>query len=99
MMPWETVILRLMARCKKCGGYQHDPMRFGSGQMAPFCKCPTRVRSYEDRVSKPSTKSQKSSRLSTAEQLVMLAKLYKEGSLTELEFKTLKSQLLSRGDS
>ena len=97
MMPWETVILRLVARCKKCGGYQH--VRFGSGQLGSFCQCPTWLDNSENRVSRSSTKSQKSSRLSTAEQLVMLAKLYKEGSLTELEFKTLKSQLLSRGDS
>lgn len=37
--------------------------------------------------------------LSVAEQLAVLAKLRKDGSLTEQEFATLKSRLISGGDS
>ena len=47
----------------------------------------------------PKKKQAKTSRLSIAEQLAVLAKLRSEGSLTEKEFQTLKTQLISGGDS
>ena len=91
--------MALMARCKKCGGYQHDPMRLGSGRLTPFCTCPTKAINYEARV--PRTRSapkDSSSRLSVAEQLAVLAKLRENGAITEQEFKLLKAQLIARGE-
>ena len=71
-------------------------MRFGSGT-GPICKCPSRSSRSEGRVPSSSSK-RRSSRLSVAEQLAVLAKLYEKGSLTEQEFKLLKSQLIARGE-
>lgn len=91
--------LASMGRCRKCGGYQNDSMRLGSGRIGPDCTCPPRVSRSEIRVPRTSPAPKKpSSRLSVAEQLAVLAKLYEKGSLTEQEFKLLKTQLIARGE-
>lgn len=87
--------LAYMSRCRKCGGYQHDPMRFGSGRLGPACTCPTRERSSGTR----SSSSRSKSKLSTVEQLALLTKLYQDGAITEGEFRQLKAQLIAHGDA
>jgi hypothetical protein len=75
-----------MAGCRKCGGSKN--VRFGSGQPhVEICHCP-----------EVSAKPKPTSRLSVAEQLAVLVKLYEKGALTDQEFRILKTQLISRGE-
>ncbi len=81
--------------CKTCGIPIRNYVGFGSGRL-PSCNCP-----------RPATKRETSRREPTqnityvspapniADQLAVLAKLRKEGSLTEQEFQTLKTRLIS----
>jgi hypothetical protein len=88
-----------MDRCKKCGGYRNDPMRLGSGRRGPDCSCASWLKNFEDKAPRKSAQARKStSRLSTAEQLAVLAKLFKEGALSEQEFRILKAKLIAGGD-
>ena len=80
--------------CKKCG--KLSP-RLGGVYPGGFCKCPEK-RSPSSRTSRQDTIIV-SPGLSGAEQLLVLAKLRKEGALTEQEFQTLKTRLISGDDS
>jgi hypothetical protein len=81
-------------QCKKCG--KVSP-RLGGVYPRGFCKCP------EKRETSRKAPTQNITYVSPtptiADQLVVLAKLHKEGSLTEQEFQTLKTRLISGGKS
>lgn len=83
--------------CEKCGGFKGDPLRTlrrGLGSSTTrYCTCLTPLRKRG--ASSPRPKSQKSTGLSVAEQLAVLADLREQGSLTEQEFQTLKTRLIS----
>jgi hypothetical protein len=86
--------------CARCGRLiSTNELSLGSG-MQPTCQCP---RPASRRQSTRQTPTQNityvSSTPSIAEQLVLLAKLRSDGALTEQEFQTLKSRLVSGGNS
>jgi hypothetical protein len=88
-------------RCSRCGLYKtnYDPNSLGSGRRAG-CLCP---RPTTRRQSARQTPAQNityvPSTPTVAEQLVQLAKLYSAGALTDQEFQTLKTRLISGGTS
>jgi hypothetical protein len=84
-----------MAKCRKCGGEESYRMSLGSGRVGPACSCPLPAARSEARPR--STPNKPSSRLSVAEQLVLLVKLYEKGALSEQEFEILKSKLIAQG--
>ena len=84
-----------MAKCRKCGGEESYRNSFGSGRVGPACSCPLPSARSEPRPR--SAPNKPSSRLSVAEQLVLLVKLYEKGAISEQEFKILKSKLIAQG--
>ena len=97
--------------CNICGLWIEDVETYslGSGRQ-PSCSCPhPEVRRKPSR--RPVARREPSRREPTqnityvspapsiADQLAVLAKLRKEGSLTEQEFQTLKTRLISGGKS
>lgn len=99
-----------MQSCSKCGREKRVELtleqmrrrgrpRGLGGSTTQYCACAPLRTVYKHGVSAPRPKSQKSSRLSIAEQLAVLAELREQGSLTEQEFQTLKTRLISGGDS
>lgn len=94
--------MRIFETCGKCGlpfwtGEYADG--FGLQYVPEECRCkdPKRGSVSRRRPSRTRTRSKPSSRLSIAEQLALLTELHERGSLTEQEFQTLKSQLISGG--
>ncbi len=89
-----------MGTCKNCGGAlkrTYMPRGMGSSTTI-YCNCAGLRTVHKHGASTPKKKSSESSRLSIAEQLVVLAGLRFEGSITEQEFQTLKTRLISGGD-
>lgn len=92
-----------MSKCERCGGKVGfsvhpgrviDGRRRGLGSSTTrYCTCLKTV--HKRGASSPRPKSQKSSGLSVAEQLAVLADLREQGSLTEQEFQTMKNRLIS----
>jgi len=71
----------------------------GSGR-PPHCHCPRPAAKRETSRREPTQNiTYVSPAPSIADQLAVLAKLRKEGSLTEQEFQTLKTRLISGGKS
>jgi hypothetical protein len=97
-----------MAVCKNCGreiDRGEDILSLGSGRQ-PSCRCPRPVARREPSrrpVARRETSRHETTQNITyvspapsiADQLAVLAKLRKEGSLTEQEFQTLKTRLIS----
>lgn len=93
-------------RCTTCGliilseeARAHRAVSLGSGR-EPACRCP---RPRARRATSPREQIQNITYVapapSIADQLAVLAKLLKEGSLTKEEFQTLKTRLISGGKS
>ena len=88
---------RSCARC--CRLISTNELSLGSG-MQPTCQCPRpATRRQSTRQTPTQNITYVSSTPSIAEQLVLLAKLRSDGALTEQEFQTLKSRLVSGGNS
>ena len=88
-----------MSVCKKCGRSidRGERLSLGSGRV-PSCSCPRPVARREpSRRETTQNITYVSPAPSIADQLAVLAKLRKEGSLTEQEFQTLKTRLISGG--
>ena len=88
--------------CNICGLWIEDVetiRSLGSGRQ-PSCSCPhPEVRRKPSRREPTQNITYVSPAPSIADQLAVLAKLRKEGSLTEQEFQTLKTRLISGGKS
>ena len=86
--------------CARCGRLiSTNELSLGSG-MQPTCQCPRPVtRRQSTRQTPTQNITYVSSTPSIAEQLVLLAKLRSDGALTEQEFQTLKSRLVSGGNA
>ena len=87
-------------RCTKCGRLiSTNELSLGSGKQ-PTCQCPRpATRRQSNRQTPTQNVTYVSSTPSIAEQLVLLAKLRSDGALTEQEFQTLKSRLVSGGNA
>ena len=88
--------------CRTCGlrivVFTGTP-RLGSGRQ-PSCRCPRPAAKRETSRREPTQNITYVAPTPTiADQLVVLAKLRKEGALTEQEFQTLKTRLISGDDS
>lgn len=101
--PAIKVVSLIYEPCGRCGlpywtGEYNDG--FGLQYIPNRCQCrqPKRQRVSRRRRSGNRKRAKKTSRLSIAEQLALLTELYERGSLTEQEFQTLKSRLISGGE-
>lgn len=79
--------------CPKCGKVEFRMGRYG---VDGVCRCATNRLTSTPREPKRKTVNETSS-LSTVEQLERLLNLHLQGALTEEEFATLKSRLISGG--
>lgn len=79
--------------CPKCGKVEFRMGRYGDNGI---CRCAEKRRTTTPRVPKWNPAIETSS-LSTVEQLERLLNLRLQGALTEEEFTTLKSRLISGG--
>jgi len=86
--------------CARCGRLiSTNELILGYG-MQPTCQCPRpATRRQSTRQTPTQNITYVSSTPSIAEQLVLLARLRSDGALTEQEFQTLKSRLISGGNS
>ena len=79
--------------CLKCGKFEFQMGRYGDNGI---CRCAEKRRTTTQREPKWNPAIETSS-LSTVEQLERLLNLRLQGALTEEEFTTLKSRLISGG--
>lgn len=83
--------------CRTCGKpIINYGLSFGSGRTSHRCHCPRPAAKRETSRREPTQNiTYVSPAPNIADQLAILAKLRKEGSLTEQEFQTLKTRLIS----
>ena len=85
--------------CRMCGLPVINYVGLGSGRK-PSCTCPRPAAKRETSRREPTQNITYVAPTPTiADQLVVLAKLRKEGALTEQEFQTLKTRLISSDES
>jgi hypothetical protein len=93
-----------MAKCANCGytiltKRERDDGRLGSGR-EPTCICarPSPVQRRRPRIEPTQNVTYVAPAPSIADQLAVLARLFREGSITKKEFEILKSRLISGGE-
>lgn len=92
-----------MQVCSRCKNYirefnEHRPRGLGHSTVQ-YCMCGPLRKPETLRKEPTQTITYVSPAPSIADQLAVLAKLRKEGSLTEQEFQTLKARLIDGGNS